>query len=131
MAASGLWTDWTPTITQSVSVTATVNFARYTIIGNTVITQARLAVTSAGTTNNAIIIGGMPTAMSQANIPSEIGIIIINNAGTGFYVGMLVVAAANDWRGRAHLETNYIGITPNFALASGDFIGFQAAYERA
>lgn len=131
MAAPGLWTDWTPTVTQGVSVTATVSFARYTIIGNTVIALARLSITSAGTGGSTIVIGGQPTAISHADIPAEIGTILVSDASVGLYAGLISVVGANDWRGRVHGVTSTIGITPNFALASGDFIGFQVAYERA
>ena len=40
-AGSTVWTDWTPTVTQSGSVTITVDYARYTKIDDTAIVLAR------------------------------------------------------------------------------------------
>lgn len=129
----GRWVDWTPTVTQLGAVTATVIYARYELSGNTVNAQMRLDITSAGTIANAIIIGGVPAAISPANVGSinVIGNGIVHDISTVVYEGSLVAVGASDWRFLVSGVNNYIGITPSFALASGDAISFQATYERA
>lgn len=129
----GIWADWTPTVTQSGSVTVTVTYARYFTAGKLVVLQAKLGVTGTGTTNNAIVISGIPTAIQPASSGglSVVGTIDIQDTGTAQYVGALIAVGANDLRGLADGLGNYIGITPNFALANTDIISFQAAYERA
>ena len=126
------WQDWTPTITQSGNVTVTVNYARYVVLAQSVIVRAKLTVTGSGTAGNAVVIGGIPTAIQPANSGglSIIGIGNIQDSGTAQYVGALWANTASDWRLIAHNQTNFVGVTPSFALANGDIIGFQAAYER-
>lgn len=125
----GRWQDWTPTVTQSVSVTFTNTFARYIVIQKLVFFRARLGVTSAGTTGNAVIIGGLP--FSFASVSGHVGTIRILDSGTGNYVGILAVNTATSVVGVADGLANVIGITPNFALASGDTITVEGAYEGA
>lgn len=128
------WADWTPTITQSVAVAATVQYARYTIINKTAITEARLLVTGAGVAGNNIEIGGQPTLIQHGNTNSNnsiIGAILVFDSGTAFYHGALVSSAATTWLGFAHNQTGAIGTTPSFALANGDRVTFVASYERA
>ncbi len=127
------WVTFAPTVTQSGAVSLTVTFARYIVLANTVIVQARLAITGAGTGNNAIVIAGLPTAILPGNtVASEhvVGTGLVNDVGTLFYQGALVYVGVNDFRMQAHGVTGVIGITPNFALANGDFIGFQGSWER-
>lgn len=130
----GRWMDWTPTVTQSGSVTITVNYARYIVTQSMVIGRARVTVTGSGTTNNAIVIGGIPAAVQPANAGATrdvIGTILILDAGTGNYQGALVATAAGSWNGVGHGLTSVFGVTPNFGLANTDQIGIQFAYERA
>ncbi len=127
------WVTFAPTVTQSGAVTLTVTFARYIVLANTVIVQARLAITGAGTGNNAIIIAGLPTAILPGNATVNdhvAGNSVISNSGTAFYQGALVYVGVNDFRIIAHNTTDFIGVDPNFALANGDFIGFQGSWER-
>ena len=59
-AALGIsaWVDWTPTVTQSGSVTVTVTRAKYKLINKVCHLNVLLAITGAGTANNAIVIAG-------------------------------------------------------------------------
>lgn len=129
----GRWVDWTPTVTQSIAVTATVTYARYELRGNTVNVSVRLDITSAGVIANVIIIGGVPTAISPANVGSMnvIGNGVVWDVSVARYQGSLIAVGVSDWRFQASGNSNYIGITPSFALASGDIISFKATYERA
>lgn len=130
-----IWTDWTPTVTQSGSVTVTVNYARYSVVNNTVSGVARLTVTGSGTIANNIVIGGMPAAAQPTNAGNAndaIGSIIISDTGTARYQGVLVALTAGGWVGIVHnTPSGGMGIVPSFALANTDVIGFVFNYERA
>lgn len=127
------WITFIPTVTQLGAITLTVTFARYIVLADTVVVQVRLAITSAGTAGNAIVIAGFPAPILPTNtVASEhvVGTAVVQNTGTIFYQGALVYVGVNDFRIQAHNETGVVGITPSFALASGDFIGFQGTWER-
>lgn len=124
------WTDWTPTVTQSGAVTVTVTEAKYSIIGDVCHIYAKLAVTGTGTANNAIVIGGQPAAAQPAVTGITPGTGTVSDSGIGTYPGLLQLVGATDFRlldttGAAY---DYIGISPNFALANGDTIEFSATY---
>lgn len=128
-----IWTDWAPTVTQSGSVTVTVNYARYMIIQNTAIIQVSLEATAGGSAGNPVIIGGQPDVIAVANLGGTFSVIgsgFVENGATR-YAGQLVAAGANDWRFIVSGNTGTMGATPSFALASGDEISFIAMYERA
>jgi hypothetical protein len=126
----GLWTSFTPSLTQSGTVTKTVGYAKYTKIGKTVIAVARLAVTGSGTGANAIVMGLPVTAATATVIP--IGSGWVNDASVPTnYVGTAL-----------QLTTTTVGIqgTGNgvlgaaeftAALASGDVVGYSVQYEAA
>jgi hypothetical protein len=127
------WVDWTPTITQSGGVAVTVNNARYQILGDTVTVVMTVTCTAAGTGNNPIVIGGIPSAIAPAftGNAAAIGIGSVRDVGTGIYVGVVWAIGDADWRIIANGNLQVIGQAPNFALASGDQIGIQVTYERA
>ncbi|MCL4295705.1 MAG: hypothetical protein KJ077_08255 [Anaerolineae bacterium] len=132
----GVWQTWTPTVVQSGSVTVTVTYARYTVIGKTVLTQVRLAVTGSGTAGNEVRIQGIPAAIAPNRVDGSTAVAVCGTAvvydnGTAFYQGALVAVGANDLRIICHGEGNRLGADPNFGLASGDVISFQGLWERA
>lgn len=130
---TGRWVDWTPTLAQLGAVTVTVTVARYEAKGDTVTVEVRLDVTSAGTVGNPVVIGGVPSAIAPANVGNlnVIGNGMVYDTGTMAYEGSLVAVGVSDWRFITNGVGNYVGITPNFALASGDVISFRATYKRA
>lgn len=127
------WMDWTPTITQGVAVTKTITYARYVAIGNTIVLQTRLAVTSAGTAGQAIIIGGIPINIANSgDLTYVVGIGTILDVSVAYYGGLSVAAeSATTLSFTGYTVANRMGISPNFGLANGDVISFQATYERA
>lgn len=58
--------DYTPSWTQSVAITKTVNFARYTKFGKMVYGTLKMTASSAGTANNKILVG-LPVSASANN----------------------------------------------------------------
>lgn len=127
------WETFAPTVIQGVSVSRTVTYARYIVLANTVIIQAELLITSAGTGGSVIQIGGFPTAILPANGPSLVSVVGIGSIldiGVAFYVGAMIYNTATLFTFISHNNANYIGSQPNFALASTDQLSFQASYER-
>ena len=125
-----VWTDWTPTVTQSGTVTFDTTLARYAVIQNTVIARARLGVTGTGTTSNAIIIGGLP--FSAATVSGDIGDgRIVDTTGPISYQGACNLQTATSFQVVASGYASGVGLTPAFALANGDVITFVVIYEKA
>ena len=125
--------SWTPTVTQLGSVTVTVNYARYLVLGPLAFTIGRLTVTGSGTAGNAIEIGGQPTALQTAHSGGSrdvIGTAVVLDSGTTRYEGALTATSPTVWRIQLDSQTSVLGSTPSFALAAGDEIGFLAAFER-
>jgi len=121
------WTDWTPTLTQSVGVTATIHEARYKVLEKVARVQCRLAITSAGTIANGIIIGGQPAAIQPA-AETLVGTFLLLDAGTAYYIGGIRAVTATNWQMFAHNQASSVGAAPSFALASGDALYFQGSY---
>ena len=122
----GRWADWTPTVTQSVSVSVSIGYARYCIIDALVVGQVRLTTTSAGTTNNMIGIGGIPSIITPVASPAGvIGSFVLVDLGTANYVGALLATPTPDIIMFIHGSTVPVGQSPNFALANGDVIEFK------
>lgn len=133
---TGRWMDWTPTITQVGALTLTINSARYKTNDNLVNIMAELTVASGtGTGGNAIVIGGIPTAIQPTGLlgssTSTIGTcFMFDTSAPAAYYGFLVVQSASDWRLRDSNTRGAMGVNPNVALAVGDQITFRGSYER-
>lgn len=125
------WQNWTPTVTQGVAVTATVNRARYVVLADTVIIQCRLDITSAGTAGNPIVVGGLPLAMAAASSVLPVGAGLVYDVSVAAYNVVVVGNTTTSVQFWGYNVAGLVGVTPNFALANGDFIGFQITYERA
>lgn len=121
------WVDWTPTVTQSGSVSVTVSYAKYVAIGETIHLRVLLTVTGSGSAGNAIEVSA-PSGMEPAYGGGIIGAGLINDSGTAQYLGVIV------WNGsvmRVRSDAaGYIGVNPSFALASSDTISLVATYEK-
>lgn len=114
----GSWATWTPTVTQSGSVTATVTRAEHlTIAGLVVVCFFDLAITGAGTGGNVITIS-LPSTMNAAN--GGFGSGWIADASNTTYEVSWIATSTTAIAGLHSANTNYVGATPNFALASGD-----------
>lgn len=127
-----VWTGWTPSVTQGVSVTATVVFARYAIIQDTVHLQVSLTITSGGTGGSTIGIGDLPADIANSDTFSAIGTAIVRDTGTATYPALVSGVSATVIRFISTSSTagNYVGANPSFALANTDNIVFTATYEK-
>ena len=66
IAHYGLGSTWTPAITQSFAVAATVNYARYWVEGRRCKCEFQLTCTGSGATSNAIVISGLPQTANSS-----------------------------------------------------------------
>ena len=122
------WVDYTPTLTQGVTVTKTIASARYCQIQKLVIVNVDLTVTSAGTNNIGINVG-LPINVLNTN----------GSYGAGFvYDASLNALYHSTINGESSSTIQFlyqtgspVGQNPTFPLASGDVIRFTIAYEVA
>ncbi len=123
--------NWTPTITQSGSVTITSSDCWYIIRDKICHLRAELVVTGSGSAGNNIVIGGIPTAAQPANLAANtasLGRAIVYDSGTAVYLGFVVPnSAASSFVMRDTNTRNIIGTS--FALANNDRITITCNYE--
>jgi hypothetical protein len=131
MGRLGAWTDYTPTLTQSVTVTKTVTYAKYLKLGRTVHVSAILTVTGSGTPSQAIAVG-LPVTAAFAGAPFGSGRISDGGANSTGYaelsstttVGLILHAAGNAYAGATSSGyTNGLGL--------GDVVSIVGTYEAA
>ena len=149
--AAGTWQDYTPSWTQSATITKTVNFARYTQFNKIVMGSVKMTATSAGTANNKVLVG-LPVAASSnqfilgtmnfyddsATDKFSFGVpfsvfyetsttIAFSNASTGFDPSRFTSDARFGQNYTSNSGSSRTGIT----VASGDIIWIQFQYEAA
>jgi hypothetical protein len=123
------YTDWTPTVTQGVAVTITVNEAKYCIIGKVCHYYADISIKGPGTSGNDIVISGLPAAARPAwlgAIPVGPARMVDANPGT-LYVGALIIISATTFKVSVD-RMGQAGTNPNFALANGDDLRFSGTH---
>ncbi len=137
MGEGGAWTSWTPTVTQSASVTVTVNHARYARYGRTIHAIALVTVTGAGTSSNDILMS-LPVTAAAAYasfaLPMGVGHVIDSSASLSYH-GPVISFNTTSVRFKAASagsSTGYLGGTTMTAgLASGDNVMYEITYEAA
>lgn len=134
------WIDFSPTVTQSVTITYTRTYCRYKKVGRKVTYQGYLDITSAGTGGNNIEVLLPVASVVPGGIGRTIGVAEYYHPGTGaIFFGNAFIPATTYFRARHYSGTsagvyggNNIGTgTANFALASGDVINWAVEYEAA
>lgn len=127
----GAWTPYTPTLTQSVAVTKTATYAKYSRVGRTITVALVLDVTGTGTAGNDILIG-LPVAAAAINVDCGYGIVYDASAGLG-YGGILEVRTTTTVCLRSMTQAGGFLGTINFtaALAASDAIRVSLTYESA
>lgn len=131
MVASEAWTDYTPTLTQGVTVTKTVNYARYMKVGRMVTVQGFLTVTGAGTAGQPIIIG-LPFTAVYNSLPQEVGTgTVFDSSASQAWKGQGILQSATTVYFRASGSSGSVLGTVDMSagLAVGDQVSFTAAYE--
>lgn len=127
-----VWTDWTPTVTQSGSVPITITTAKYMKVGRMVTLRAFLNVTGGGGTGgNAIKIGGLPFVHDVA-LSFPIGVANVFDASAADdFTGTLRFDGTNNTLEMLSTRANgKLGATSfTAALAASDQIVFTGTYQ--
>jgi len=123
-----VWENYTPTLTQSATVTKTIVIARYCQFQKTIIGQLVLNATSAGTAGNAVQIG-LPIAARTAG--AVLGSGYIYDSSTNTIYGGPFYAFSGTTMAMFYQTGNPWGISPNIALANTDQISMIFSYEIA
>lgn len=136
---AGAFSNYTPTWTQSATITKTTNWARYTQLGKWVQVSVKMTATSAGTANNKILVG-LPVNASANNFmigtcffvdvsetpdQAKPGLATLESTSTAsFFV-------TNDYSLDASLRMGQTGGGGLATVASGDIVYVQFSYEAA
>lgn len=121
------WESYTPTLTQSVTVTKTTSYARYCQFQKTVIVQVYLVATSAGTAAQEVVVGLPLTATGSTG--RAIGTGFIYDASANVIYNMTSFLATTT-TAKFFWQSGFgFGFSPNIALANGDQLAFTFTYE--
>lgn len=132
MFSAEVWTDYTPTLTQSSGVAITVNWARYRVEGKTARVLVNVTATGAGTGGNDISLSLPVAAPSKwAGSYAVIGTGIVADVSSQLLACAVVASSAGAVKFTGYKETGNIGTTPNFALAAGDVVAVKLEFEVA
>lgn len=133
----GIWTAYTPSITQGVNVTLTVNNSSYMRVGRMIHIRFTLSVTGAGTAANLVTVS-MPVNINYVSDHGSLGYFQIHDiSATTTYWGAAVPAGAGAIKGEQNTSGGvaapvFFGTTGfTAALASGDIVSGWAIYEAA
>jgi hypothetical protein len=130
MGRTGAWTSWTPTVTQSGTVTTTNTRSRYVRYGRTIHFSVDLSVTGSGTGSNPVLVSLPATAAASAQMVAGTGNIGDSSAATD-YVGSPYLNSTAAV-GLLNSSGAYLGnATFTAGLASGDRIRISGTYEAA
>lgn len=130
----GALTSWTPTVTQSGSVTVTNTRSVYQRIGRLIHWEMKLTVTGSGTSANAIVIGGLPATAATSAVPcGSSGWVFDSSASTNFFgIPYLASTTTIQFVVETGTPSSFLGAAGfTSALASGDILLFQGFYEAA
>lgn len=128
------WTSWTPTLTQTVSVTVTNTRSVYMKVGKLVIATFSLTATTSGTAGGTVVVGfgsggtALPTA---ANASSIFGSYRFLDSGSTNYAGTVVGASTTTLNFYKDADGNPLGPTGSLQVTNNDvmmgFIVYDAA----
>ena len=144
---AGAWQDYTPSWTQSATITKTVNWARYSQFNKIVHVSIKMTATSAGTANNRVLVG-LPVAASSNNF--LMGSMVFVDASDGSFgyaftvskpalyetsttvsFGFSKVPSASFTAGTTDVRFGQTFDSGGFTIASGDIFYVQLTYEAA
>lgn len=133
MGEGGAWTTWSPTVTQSGTVTHTATRAKYARYGRTIHFSALLAITGTGTGANDIVIS-LPVTAAASGFTIGVGEVYDASANT-IYHGSLYAhsTTAAKIRGTSPAGSPfYLGsLSMTAGLANTDSISVVGTYEAA
>ena len=128
----GAWTTFTPTWTQSATVTKTVGQARYMKIGRLTIAHVVMTATGAGTAANAVQ-GGLPVAAQSAAGFGVVGAGYFYDASANTVYALSALLSSSTTVGfRTGTSTADLGATGGVftaAIAAADILTYTVQYE--
>jgi hypothetical protein len=125
---TGAWQNYTPTLTQGVTVTKTINHARWTQIGQTVTVQWNLVITGAGTAGSLLTVGlpVMPAFTNQMGFC----LFIDRSANVSYIMGAFARTGTQDMVFAGDLSgISAFGATPGVTVANTDNCYGTITYE--
>jgi hypothetical protein len=123
-----VWVDYTPTLTQSATVTKTINHARYCQIQKLIVVEIFLTCTSAGTAGNGVRVG-LPIA--SKNSGAQLGSGLIYDASTNTMYNILSYQFDANTCAFFYQTGSEFGSSPAVTLANSDQIRLKLTYEAA
>ena len=123
------WIAYTPTLTQSVTVSKTTVLARYKKIGKTVHVVIMLNPTSSGTVGNGLSVG-LPIA-ARVNNNQIVGSGFIYDNSPQFTYNVSAYLSSTTTFAALYQGGSPWGGSPSLAIANGDQIQFIITYEVA
>jgi hypothetical protein len=134
LGRTGAWTDFTPTYVQGVTVTKTINYARWTRLGRTIIAQVSMNATSTGTAG-ASIEPGVPVAAANAGSRMVGTGQFYDTSSNGGYKALMYLQTTTVLRmAPCHTNSaNPLGVDASWpnAVATGDNVTYEVTYEAA
>lgn len=129
---AGAWSSYTPTWTQTVAVTKTVNWALYSELGKIVFVNVQMTATGSGTAAADIVVG-LPVTASANNFVIGHGAFFTSTTSWPF---LATLNTSTSIRFISPVSTgfpNYFSGTAgtNVNLVSGDIVNFILTYEAA
>lgn len=122
------WQDWSPTLTQGVTVSRTITYGRWCRANTRVWAQCFLTCSSSGTSGQVITVS-LPLAASNGDgMACGSGFVL---DGTTFYVGCARLRTTTTADIIAHAQTNVLGAAPSMQLTTNDQVHFTIFYEAA
>lgn len=130
--AIGTWTDYTPTLAQNGTRTATVNYAKYMLINKFCYVTVDLTVTQTGSAANNITVtlpfassgyaGGGTTVIGTGLFydSSATDVMLTTATVSGSQASFVTDASTS--------SSDKLGTSPSVALGSGDVLSFSVGY---
>ena len=129
------WTSYTPVVEQVSARTATIQNARYLIVGKRIRVNASMTITQAGTAGQHIAVS-LPTALVSRITGNDhaVGSFFYQRLAGTRYAGTAIIAVG--FTGSSKLifisgsaGTSVLGIDPSIATVNGDIFSFTVEYE--
>ena len=120
------WVDYTPTLTQSATVTKTISYARYCQVQKLIVVEIFLIATSAGTAANGVRVGLPVTANKTGQL---LGSGFIYDASTNTMYNLLPYGFDQNIAAFYYQTGSEFGVSPAVTLANTDQIRLKFTYE--
>lgn len=129
---AGAWQDYTPTFTQSATITKTVNWARFTQLNKLVQVSIKMTASSAGTADNLILVG-LPVNASTNNflMGQAINFTTVNFARYIVFESATAVKFTTSFAAASSASFHGLTAGDGVTVASGNIYYLNFAYEAA